>query len=103
MTEKLTEGASGSGIATLAGDRVLDVYYPEPRLGADGEPGTATIGDRAYDDLRGGDSPVTVVLDGGELEVDVDESLHVDLTGWALPVYRGELSEELVAELRASS
>ena len=26
-------------------------------------------------------------LDGGELEVDVDEDLHVDLTGWAVPVY----------------
>ena len=25
--------------------------------------------------------------------------LHVDLTGWAVPVYRGELSPELVAEL----
>jgi diaminopimelate epimerase len=43
--------------------------------------------------LSGGDSPVTVRLDGGELEVDVDESLHVDLTGWAVPVYRGELSD----------
>ena len=50
--------------------------------------------------LRGGGSPVTVHLDGGELEVDVDESLHVDLTGWAVPVYTGELSPELVAELR---
>ena len=42
--------------------------------------------------LRGGDSPVTVELDGGELMVDVDESLHVDLTGWAVPVFRGELA-----------
>jgi diaminopimelate epimerase len=41
--------------------------------------------------LRGGDSPVTVVLDGGELEVEVDESLHVDLTGWAVPVFSGDL------------
>jgi diaminopimelate epimerase len=49
--------------------------------------------------LRGGDSPVTVHLDGGELEADVDESLHVDLSGWAVPVYRGELSDELLAEL----
>jgi diaminopimelate epimerase len=40
--------------------------------------------------LRGGDSPVTVELDGGELTVDVDESLHVDLEGWAVPVFRGE-------------
>ena len=37
------------------------------------------------------DSPVTVHLDGGDLEVDVGEDLHVDLTGWAVPVYRGEL------------
>ena len=41
--------------------------------------------------LRGGDSPVTVRLDGGELEVDVGEDLHVDLTGWAVPVFAGEL------------
>ena len=49
--------------------------------------------------LRGGDSPVTVRLDGGELEVDVDESLHVDLTGWAVPVYRAEVCPELLDEL----
>ncbi|HEX8121950.1 MAG TPA: diaminopimelate epimerase [Solirubrobacteraceae bacterium] len=41
--------------------------------------------------LRGGDSPVTVRLDGGELEVEVGEDLHVDLTGWAVPVFSGEL------------
>ena len=42
---------------------------------------------------------MTVRLDGGELEVGVDESLRVDLTGWAVPVYRGELSTELLAAL----
>ena len=47
------------------------------------------------------DTPVTVELDGGELIVDVDESLHVDLTGWALPVYAGELAPELVDALVA--
>ena len=61
--------------------------------------GTGATGAAVAHVLRGGDSPVTVRLDGGELEVDVDESLHVDLTGWAVPVYRGELSEELLAEL----
>jgi diaminopimelate epimerase len=61
--------------------------------------GTGATGAAVAHVLRGGDSPVTVVLDGGELEVDVDESLHVDLTGWAVPVYSGELSAELVAEL----
>jgi diaminopimelate epimerase len=61
--------------------------------------GTGACGAAVAHVLRGGDSPVTVHLDGGELEVDVDESLHVDLTGWAVPVYRGELSDELLAEL----
>ena len=61
--------------------------------------GTGASGAAVAHVLRGGDSPVTVRLDGGELEVDVDESLHVDLTGWALPVYRGELSPDLMAEL----
>ena len=53
--------------------------------------------------LRGGDSPVTVLLDGGELEVDVDESLHVDLTGWAVPVFKGELirSDETPPEVHS--
>jgi diaminopimelate epimerase len=53
--------------------------------------GTGASGAAVAHVLRGGDSPVTVVLDGGELEVDVDESLHVDLTGWAVPVFEGEL------------
>jgi diaminopimelate epimerase len=61
--------------------------------------GTGASGAAVAHVLRGGDSPVTVRLDGGELDVDVDESLHVDLTGWAVPVYRGELSPELVSEL----
>ncbi len=45
-------GASASGVATLAGDRVLDAYYPEPRLGAWGEPGTKTTGQRDSDEIR---------------------------------------------------
>jgi diaminopimelate epimerase len=34
-----------------------------------------------------------VRLDGGQLEVEVEEDLHIDLTGWAVSVYRGELSD----------
>jgi diaminopimelate epimerase len=49
--------------------------------------------------LRGGDAPVTVTLDGGELEVEVGEDLHVNLTGWAVPVFRGSLSDEFLKEL----
>jgi diaminopimelate epimerase len=42
---------------------------------------------------------VSVVLDGGELEVEVGEDLHVHLSGWARPVFTGELSEEFEKEL----
>jgi diaminopimelate epimerase len=61
--------------------------------------GTGATGAAATYVLRGGDSPVTVQLDGGELEVEVGEDLHVELTGWAVPVYRGELAPELREEL----
>ena len=62
--------------------------------------GTGACGAAVALVLRGGDAPVTVELDGGALVVDIDETLRVELTGWAEPVYRGELSEELVAALR---
>jgi diaminopimelate epimerase len=42
---------------------------------------------------------VTVLLDGGELVVEVGEELHVNLTGWARPVFEGRLSEEFEKEL----
>jgi diaminopimelate epimerase len=61
--------------------------------------GTGAVGAAVAAVLRGVDSPVTVRLDGGELEVEVGEDLHVDLTGWALPVYRGALADELLREL----
>ncbi len=58
--------------------------------------GTGATGAAVAAVLRGSDSPVTVRLDGGELEVEVGEDLHIDLTGWAVPVYRGELSDEFL-------
>jgi diaminopimelate epimerase len=61
--------------------------------------GTGATGAAVAAVLRGLDSPVTVHLDGGELEVEVGEDLHVNLTGWALPVFSGRLSDELVREL----
>ena len=61
--------------------------------------GTGACGAAVAHVLRGGDSPVTVQLDGGELEVDVDESLHVDLTGWAVPVYTRRAEPRAAAEL----
>jgi diaminopimelate epimerase len=61
--------------------------------------GTGASGAAIAYALRGGDAPVTVRLDGGELTVDVAEDLHFDLTGWARPVCRGELAPEFRTEL----
>ncbi|MDQ3240311.1 MAG: diaminopimelate epimerase [Actinomycetota bacterium] len=64
--------------------------------------GTGACGAAVAAVVRGAESPVTVRLDGGELEVEVGEDLGVRLTGWAVPVYRGKLSDELVEELHAA-
>jgi diaminopimelate epimerase len=61
--------------------------------------GTGATGAAVAAALRGVDSPVTVRLDGGELEVDVGEDMHIELTGWARSVYRAELTEEMIEEL----
>lgn len=74
----------------------------ERGVGETSASGTGAIGAAVSYVLAGGESPVTVVLDGGELEVEVGEDLHVNLTGWAVPVIRGTLAEELVEELRAT-
>lgn len=63
--------------------------------------GTGATGAAVAHVLQGGDSPVTVVLDGGELEVEVEEDLHINLSGWAVPVFRGTLTEAFVKELDA--
>jgi diaminopimelate epimerase len=61
--------------------------------------GTGASGAAVAYVLKGGESPVTVHLDGGDLEVDVGEDLHVTLTGWARRVYSGTLSDEFIEEL----
>jgi diaminopimelate epimerase len=58
----------------------------------------------AYVEGHGGDQRedvkrVTVMLDGGELEVEVGDELQVNLTGWARPVFEGRLSDEFAKEL----
>jgi diaminopimelate epimerase len=61
--------------------------------------GTGASGAAVTAFLRGAASPIAVELDGGELAVEVGEDLAVRLTGWAEPVYAGELSPELIAAL----
>jgi diaminopimelate epimerase len=61
--------------------------------------GTGASGAAVAALLRGAASPFTVRLDGGELSVEVSGELDVRLTGTAEPVFRGELSPELVGAL----
>jgi diaminopimelate epimerase len=64
--------------------------------------GTGATGAAVAHVLRGGDASVTVVLDGGKLTVEVGEDLHVNLTGWAVPVFEGRLSDDFLKELHAT-
>ena len=75
----------------LAPDRIRARIF-ERGVGETLSSGTGASGAAVAHVLRGGDSPVTVELDGGELTVDVDESLHVDLDGLGGPGVPGELS-----------
>jgi diaminopimelate epimerase len=81
------------------GDAEIRARIFERGVGETMASGTGGAGAAVAAVLRGVDSPVTVRLDGGELEVDVGEDMHIELTGWAKPVFRGELSEELMEEL----
>jgi diaminopimelate epimerase len=61
--------------------------------------GTGASGAAVTAFLRGAASPITVELDGGELEVEVSADLDVTLSGWAEPICCGELSAELLTAL----
>jgi diaminopimelate epimerase len=61
--------------------------------------GTGASGAAVSAFLGGAASPITVLLDGGELTVEVDEDLGVRLIGSAEPVFSGELSPELLEAL----
>jgi diaminopimelate epimerase len=65
--------------------------------------GTGASGVAVAASLSGVPGPFTVVLDGGELEVEVSRDLDVRLTGWAEPICSGELSPELVRALTGLS
>ena len=61
--------------------------------------GTGASGAAVAAHLRGAASPITVVLDGGQLTVEISDGLAVRLTGTAEPVFCGELSERFVRKL----
>jgi diaminopimelate epimerase len=73
------------------GERSIRARVFERGVGETQSSGTGASGAAVAFVLQGGTSPVTVALDGGELTVGVGDDLRIDLTGWAVPVYRGEL------------
>ena len=75
----------------------------ERGVGETSASGTGAIGAAVAYVVRSGDSPVTVELDGGELTVEVEDDLHINLTGWAVPVFSGTLSDTFVEELKRAS
>jgi diaminopimelate epimerase len=90
-----------SWYTALAPDRIRARIF-ERGVGETASSGTGATGAAVAHVLDGGDSPVTVVLDGGELTVEVGEDLHVTLSGWAVPVYSGTLSDDFIKELHAT-
>ena len=83
---------------------VLRARIFERGVGETMSSGTGASGAAVAYVARGGDrssgrAGILVRLDGGELEVEVGEDLHVTLTGWAVPVYRGELADDFLEEL----
>ena len=82
------------------GDAEITARIYERGAGETMSSGTGASGAAVAAVLRGVDTPVTVHLDGGDLEVEVGEDLNVNLTGWAVPVYEARLADDFVEELR---
>jgi diaminopimelate epimerase len=80
-------------------DREITARIFERGVGETMSSGTGASGAAVAAVVGGADSPVTVHLDGGDLDVEVGEDLHVNLTGWAVPVYSGTLSDDFLKEL----
>jgi diaminopimelate epimerase len=85
-----------------AGDDRIRARIFERGVGETMASGTGATGAAVAATLRGVHSPVTVVLDGGELVVDVGEGMRVEMTGGARPVYAGTLSDDFLKELNAT-
>jgi diaminopimelate epimerase len=83
------------------GDRVRARIF-ERGVGETLSSGTGASGAAVAAHLAGAPGDLIVELDGGELQVEIGEGLSVRLTGWAEPVYAGELSAELIAALEAA-
>lgn len=105
-THELFPNRTNVSFVREVGPGVLRARIFERGVGETMSSGTGASGAAVAYVARGGESSggragIVVRLDGGELEVEVGEDLHVTLTGWAVPVYRGELAAEFLEELNA--
>jgi diaminopimelate epimerase len=82
----------------VAGDGVRARIF-ERGVGETMSSGTGACGAAVAAVLGGARSPITVTLDGGELEVEIGDELDVVLTGPAEPVFAAELAPELIRAL----
>jgi diaminopimelate epimerase len=81
------------------GDRVRARIF-ERGVGETLSSGTGASGAAVAARLAGAPESLTVQLDGGELGVEIGTDLSVSLTGWAEPIFSGELSPELSQALQ---
>lgn len=82
----------------IEGNRVRARIF-ERGVGETLSSGTGASGAAVTAFLRGASSPISVELDGGELEVEISADLDVRLSGWAEPIFSGDLSPELMRVL----
>jgi diaminopimelate epimerase len=82
----------------VEGDRVRARIF-ERGVGETLSSGTGASGAAVAAHLAGAPSTLAVELDGGQVEVEVGDDLAVRLTGWAEPLFGGELSTELLRAL----
>jgi diaminopimelate epimerase len=80
------------------GDRVRARIF-ERGVGETLSSGTGACGAAVAAHLAGAPRELTVELAGGELNVEIAEDMAVRLTGWAEPLYAGELSGKLLRAL----
>jgi len=91
-------GATGAAVAYVTGLRESAPTGATGAAVADVS-GLAEVAPTAAAGAAPAASAVVVVLEGGELEVEVGPDLHVHLSGWARPVFAGQLSPEFEKEL----
>jgi diaminopimelate epimerase len=85
-----------------SGSRVRARIY-ERGVGETLSSGTGATGAAVAAFLNGSESPITVELDGGELQVEIGPDLEVTLTGWAEPILSGSFAPEMRQALSAIS